>query len=332
MKQFTVPCQFGPDPAARAPFPIYVGEPNPENHPLKYQAEWLVRERAATAPKSVMDSLARLQTIAMRGHVSFEDLCAYAIGQARAEQPRPPATLDEAQHPSGPRASETITLEVIHNPEWERRVREQDDERAKLPQLTLIVTPPIEEGLDRTARLPKPGVELQAERRRVPTDPLELARTPFRHLYDWLRTRPNFGHHDIQALVAMMVPAEAEEEQLFLSTLMLEEVQSVLLPHSFAETLDFLFHYDDVQYTLAVLLDTGAQFLSRATFGNLLYFHQRPKQELESLRRGLNAMLQAFAQLPELSPARLELAPEGFDGTQFHQRCGQWFLANPQGV
>ncbi len=330
MKQFTVPCQFGPDPAARTPFPIYVGEPNPENHPLKYQSEWLLRERAAQPPQSVLDSLGRLQNIATRGHVSFEDLCAYAIGQARQEQARPPATLEEAQHPGQPSAHEPISLQVIHNPEWEKRVREQDDERAKLPQLTLITPEPSLEGLDRPARLPKPGVELQAERRRVPTDAAELASAPFRHFYDWLRTRPNFGHNDIQAIVAMMVPAEAEEEQLFLSTLMLEEVQSVLLPHSFAETLDFLFHYEDVQYTLAVLLDTGAQFLNRATFGNLLYFHRHASADLEALRQRLNAMLHAFAHLPELSPARLELAPEGFDAVHFHQRCGQWFTLNPQ--
>ena len=327
MKQIRVPCLFGL--AGKKPFHLYVGEPNPENHPLKYQSDWLRRERGGTVPKSVLESMKRLQQIAIRSHVSFEDLCAYAIGQTQTgiikSGKRPPATLAEAQAQS--ESAPKLPLQVIHNANWEEHALRQDDERTKLPRLQLVAQNDAEEPVEewnKPARKPKPGVELEAQRRRVPSEIAELERQPFRHLYDWLRTRPSLGFAEIQSLVMCLLPADAEEEQLLLSTLMLEEVQSVLLPHSFAETLDFIFHYEDLHYSFAVVLDAGAQFLSRSTYGNVLYLYQRPKAELEKLRTALQQRLTYFA-ANALTDAQRGHAPEGFDLAAFQARTAHWF-------
>jgi hypothetical protein len=79
MKRFTIPCDFG---GQKAPFNIYVGEPNPQKHPLAHQSQWLSSERGGSIPQEVMDSFAKLHEIAKENNVSFEDLCVYALGAA----------------------------------------------------------------------------------------------------------------------------------------------------------------------------------------------------------------------------------------------------------
>lgn len=82
MKKFTVPCDFG---GQKAPFTIYIGDPEPRHHPLSFQANWLSKERGGTIPAEVMDSIAKLKEIADQNNVSFEDLCVYALGAAQQE-------------------------------------------------------------------------------------------------------------------------------------------------------------------------------------------------------------------------------------------------------
>lgn len=77
MKRFTIPCTFG---NAKAPFHIYVGEPDPELHPLFFQTAWLAEKRGGAIPPEVMDSFHKLHRIALDDHVSFEELCVYALG------------------------------------------------------------------------------------------------------------------------------------------------------------------------------------------------------------------------------------------------------------
>ena len=79
MQWFMIPCFFGD---RKAPFPIYVGEPAADTHPLEQQAAWLWRERGGLIPQEVMDSFGKLHTIALENNVSFEELCVYAIGEA----------------------------------------------------------------------------------------------------------------------------------------------------------------------------------------------------------------------------------------------------------
>lgn len=77
MKKFSIPCEVD-DQTAR--FDIYLGEPAPDVHPLKHQAEWLLRERNAIVPNKVMESFRILRDVAVKHGVSFEDLCMYALG------------------------------------------------------------------------------------------------------------------------------------------------------------------------------------------------------------------------------------------------------------
>jgi hypothetical protein len=83
MKRFTIPCQFG---ETKAPFHIYIGQPAPDCHPLKYQTAWLREDRGGVVPPEVLDSFARLLAIAVENNVSFEDLCIYALGSAAEEK------------------------------------------------------------------------------------------------------------------------------------------------------------------------------------------------------------------------------------------------------
>jgi len=83
MKRFTIPCDFA---GVKYPFHVYVGEPNAEEHPLKYQELWLRTIRGGAIPSDVMSSFERLHKIALENNVSFEDLCAYALGTAAAEE------------------------------------------------------------------------------------------------------------------------------------------------------------------------------------------------------------------------------------------------------
>ena len=83
MKRLTIPCQFG---EIKAPFHVYIGQPAPGCHPLKYQTAWLRDERGGVVPPEVFDSFARLEVIAAENRVSFEDLCVYALGLAAEEK------------------------------------------------------------------------------------------------------------------------------------------------------------------------------------------------------------------------------------------------------
>jgi hypothetical protein len=94
MKKFTVPCNFN---GVQAPFTIYIGSPEDSHHPLHFQADWLSKERGGTIPQEVMDSIQKLKDLADKNHVSFEDLCVYALGAAQQEQTQQDDTIsDEA--------------------------------------------------------------------------------------------------------------------------------------------------------------------------------------------------------------------------------------------
>ena len=83
MKRFTVTCDFG---GKKAPFHVYIGEPEPKKHPLQNQAWWLSSERGGTIPPDVMENFEKLHRIALENNVPFEDLCMYALGAAADEQ------------------------------------------------------------------------------------------------------------------------------------------------------------------------------------------------------------------------------------------------------
>lgn len=98
MQHFMIPCDFG---GRKAPFPIYVGEPKADSHPLHHQSWWLSSERGGSIPQEVMDSFEKLHKIAMENNVSFEELCVYAMGEALGEQ-QPEQAAGVGGMPSAP--------------------------------------------------------------------------------------------------------------------------------------------------------------------------------------------------------------------------------------
>lgn len=83
MKKISIPCDFN---GQKIPFPIYVGEPRPDKHPLQNQSSWLSTERGGSIPQEVMDSFEKLHGISKENKVPFEDLCVYALGAAQDKQ------------------------------------------------------------------------------------------------------------------------------------------------------------------------------------------------------------------------------------------------------
>lgn len=76
VKELKIPCDFG---GQVAPVSLYIGNPNPAQHPLNFQSKWLESERGGTIPQNVMDSFEKIQKLAEQNNVSFEELCYYAI-------------------------------------------------------------------------------------------------------------------------------------------------------------------------------------------------------------------------------------------------------------
>ena len=83
MKRFTIPCDFA---GQTAPFHVYIGQPTPGLHPLKYQAAWLKEERGGQVPLDVMESFQQLYNISKENNVSFEELCIYALSNTKNEE------------------------------------------------------------------------------------------------------------------------------------------------------------------------------------------------------------------------------------------------------
>lgn len=79
MKKFTIPCDFG---GKKAPFDVFIGEPDGDIHPLYYQAKWLAKHRGGIIPQEVMESFQKLYALSKKNNVSFEDLCVYALEAA----------------------------------------------------------------------------------------------------------------------------------------------------------------------------------------------------------------------------------------------------------
>ena len=84
VKQFTVPCDFG---GKKYPITFYIGEAAFGEHPIGFQSKWLATERGGKVPQTLMDSLAKLKSIADETYVSFEQLCTYVIEQLAITEP-----------------------------------------------------------------------------------------------------------------------------------------------------------------------------------------------------------------------------------------------------
>jgi hypothetical protein len=76
MKKFSINCQFD---NTMAPFTVYIGTPDPNQHPLYFQSNWLSKDRGGTIPSEVMEAIADLQKLSVKNNVPLEDLCVYAL-------------------------------------------------------------------------------------------------------------------------------------------------------------------------------------------------------------------------------------------------------------
>lgn len=338
MKQFTIPCKF--DNQEVHPFFVYAGEPNPENHPLKYQSHWLREEQNATIPKKVMDSMKKLQLIAYRNHISFEELCVYALHAHQVQKNQTPGVAggsETIEDQMGLPPQSQGSFQLIHNQNWEKRTTEQEDEHAKLPDLRLVEALDDEvlekePKLRRPNRKPRPGKDAASRYTPLRISEEDIKRYPFRYFYDGLRRCHMRGFKEAQVICEIIVSKEFAEEYRLLLTLVLEEAQSMLNPHSFAETLDFLFHYDDIRYTFAVILDTGAQYLSRSTYWNIQDFYCMSRERLAVTQRSLMQCLVRFAEMSKPTREMQLLAPDGFNITTFHRNFQRWFEEHPEVV
>jgi hypothetical protein len=77
MKKFTINCNFQ---GQMSPFAIYLGTPEGTHHPLHFQSDWLGKERGGSIPPPIMEAITKLQNLAIKNNVSFEELCVYALG------------------------------------------------------------------------------------------------------------------------------------------------------------------------------------------------------------------------------------------------------------
>jgi Domain of unknown function (DUF2610) len=81
VKKFTTPCDFG---GKTVPVTFYIGQPQPGSHPLGFQSKWLSTARGGSVPNGVMESFSKIEEIAEKNRVPFEDLCAYVIEEIKS--------------------------------------------------------------------------------------------------------------------------------------------------------------------------------------------------------------------------------------------------------
>ena len=177
----------------------------------------------------------------------------------------------------------------------------------------------------RKARKPVPGRGTKADTKRPNVTKEKLEKEHFRHFYDWLRTKPAYKFKYIAQITGMIIPREHAEEFRLLYTIIAEESENVLLPHSFAETLDFLLHAEDIRYAFAVMLDTGYAHLSQHTYWNIRDFYLMPKEQLAVVRRSVVNALQAFSESGKVSPEMIASLPPHFRAEHFKNTCRKWF-------
>ncbi len=88
IKELSVNCKFK---TAEAPVVFYVGDPSDENHPIYFQAKWLSEKKGGTVPTEILESFSELQKVAIKNHVSFQELCGFVIEELNSNS----ATLAE---------------------------------------------------------------------------------------------------------------------------------------------------------------------------------------------------------------------------------------------
>lgn len=115
IKEFSINCNFK---TTKAPVTFYVGDPSDDNHPIYFQSKWLSEKKGGSVPKEILDSFTELQKIAIKNHVSFQELCAFVIEEINSNQ----ATINERK-----RINKNLT--IIQN----REIQKQNPSIARPP-------------------------------------------------------------------------------------------------------------------------------------------------------------------------------------------------------
>ena len=72
----TIPCFVANQ---KTPVDFFIGEPNEENHPLKFQQTWLSNTKGGQIPENVMRSMLKLYELSKTKGLDFGDLCEVAM-------------------------------------------------------------------------------------------------------------------------------------------------------------------------------------------------------------------------------------------------------------
>ncbi len=79
MKNFSIPCDFN---GQKQQVLFAIGSPDVDHHPIHFQSTWLSSTKGGIVPADIMTSISKLQKLAYKHKVSFEELCYYAINVA----------------------------------------------------------------------------------------------------------------------------------------------------------------------------------------------------------------------------------------------------------
>lgn len=79
MKNFSIPCDFN---GQKQQVLFTIGSPDVDHHPIHFQSTWLSSTKGGVVPADIMTSISKLQKLAYKHKVSFEELCYYAINVA----------------------------------------------------------------------------------------------------------------------------------------------------------------------------------------------------------------------------------------------------------
>ena len=103
MKKFEIPCFFG---GKKSMVPLYIGNPEPNHNPIQFQSDWLSKERGGQVPQQIIESLIKIQKLALDNGLEFEELCHYAL-EAANETLKADAEKDQKSLKSNEVASST---------------------------------------------------------------------------------------------------------------------------------------------------------------------------------------------------------------------------------
>ena len=72
MKNFSIPCDFN---GQKQQVLFTIGSPDVDHHPIHFQSTWLSSTKGGIVPADIMTSISKLQKLAYKHKVSFEELC-----------------------------------------------------------------------------------------------------------------------------------------------------------------------------------------------------------------------------------------------------------------